>query len=90
MRFAGKWLDMISSLLPVYAMQIDDGDCSDAASSLNLFLAAAAHDAELTEETGVDTAWLAPLHDLLRRAAEAGHGEHSISALTEVLRKPEQ
>lgn len=89
-RFAGKWLDMINSLLPVYAKQIDDGDYTDAAASVNLFLAGAAHDAELTEETGVDTAWLAPLHDLLRRAAEAGHGEHSISALTEVLRKPER
>jgi hypothetical protein len=55
---------------------------------VNLLLAAAAHDEDLTKETDVDTAWLAPLHDLLRRAAEAGHGEHSISALTEVLRKP--
>ncbi|MFB4262739.1 NAD(P)-dependent oxidoreductase [Nonomuraea sp. GTA35] len=87
-RFAGKWLEMIKSLLPVYAREIDGGDYTDAASSVNLFLAGAAHDAELGEETNVDTAWLAPLHDLLRRAAEAGHGDHSISALTEVLRKP--
>ncbi|MEW1838411.1 hypothetical protein AB0392_10695 [Nonomuraea angiospora] len=42
---------------------------------------------DLARETNVDTAWLAPLHDLVRRAAEAGHGDHSISALTEVLRK---
>ncbi|MER7000563.1 NAD(P)-binding domain-containing protein [Streptomyces sp. NPDC000410] len=89
-RFAGKWLDMIKSLLPVYAAEIDSGDYTDAASSVNLFLAGAAHDEDLAEETNVDTAWLAPLNDLVRRAAEAGHGEHSISALTEVLRKPEQ
>ncbi|MFH8499686.1 NAD(P)-dependent oxidoreductase [Streptomyces coeruleorubidus] len=86
-RFAGKWLDMIKALLPVYAAEIDSGDYSDAASSVNLFLAAAVHDDDLAEETNVDTAWLAPLHDLVRRAAEAGHGEHSVSALTEVLRK---
>ncbi|MDG9714385.1 NAD(P)-dependent oxidoreductase [Streptomyces sp. DH10] len=86
-RFAGKWLDMIKALLPVYAAEIDSGDYSDAASSVNLFLAAAAHDDDLAEETNVDTAWLAPLHDLVRRAAEAGHGERSVSALTEVLRK---
>ncbi|WP_371583234.1 NAD(P)-dependent oxidoreductase [Streptomyces sp. NBC_01314] len=89
-RFAGKWLDMIKSLLPVYAMEIDGGDYTDAASSVNLFLAGAAHDMELAEETNVDVAWLAPLHDLVERAAAAGHGDHSISALTEVLRKPAQ
>ncbi|MBH5333559.1 NAD(P)-dependent oxidoreductase [Streptomyces pactum] len=87
-RFAGKWLDMIKSLLPVYAREIDSGDYTDAASSVNLFLAGAAHDADLAEETGVDVSWLAPLHDLVRRAAEAGHGDHSISALTEILREP--
>lgn len=87
-RFAGKWLDMIKTLLPVYATEIDSGDYTDAASSVNLFLAGAAQDRELAEETGVDVAWLAPLHRLVERAAAAGHGDHSISALTEVLRKP--
>ncbi|WP_199850391.1 imine reductase family protein [Streptomyces sp. CMB-StM0423] len=85
-RFSEKWLDMIKSLLPVYAREIDSGDYSDAASSVGLFVAGAAHDEELTKETNVDTTWLAPLHDLVERAAAAGHAEHSISALTEVLR----
>ncbi|MEU7072130.1 NAD(P)-binding domain-containing protein [Streptomyces narbonensis] len=84
--FAGKWLDMIKSLLPVYAEEIDSGDYTDAASSVNLFLAGAAHDEELAVETHVDTSWIAPLNALLERAVEAGHGEHSIAALTEVLR----
>jgi 3-hydroxyisobutyrate dehydrogenase-like beta-hydroxyacid dehydrogenase len=87
-RFAGKWLDMIKELLPVYAREIDSGDYSDAASAVRLFAEAAAQDAELTEETNVDTTWLAPLHDLVRRAVEAGHGDHSVSALTEMLRQP--
>ncbi|MEV4179126.1 hypothetical protein [Nonomuraea sp. NPDC049709] len=52
------------------------------------FLAGAAHDEDLAKETNVDTVWLAPLHGLVRRAAEAGHGDHSVAALTEVLRKP--
>ncbi|MGI5170100.1 NAD(P)-dependent oxidoreductase [Spirillospora sp. CA-253888] len=89
-RFSGKWLDMIKSLLPVYAEEIDRGDYGDAASSVNLFLAGAAHDEDLGREANVETAWLAPLHDLVKRAAEAGHGEHSISALVEVLKKPEE
>ncbi|MFF5252872.1 NAD(P)-dependent oxidoreductase [Streptomyces leeuwenhoekii] len=87
-RFAQKWLDMIKSLLPVYAEEIDSGDYTDATSSVNLFLAGLAHDMELTEEADVDTAWLAPLHGLVERAVVAGHGDHSISALTEVLRMP--
>lgn len=87
-RFTGKWLDMIKSLLPVYAEEIDGGDYTGAAASVNLFLAGAAHDEDLAEEANVDTAWLAPLHDLLRRSAEAGYGDQSVSALTEVLRKP--
>ncbi|WP_055602421.1 NAD(P)-dependent oxidoreductase [Streptomyces aureus] len=85
-RFAGKWLDMIKSLLPGYAKEIDSGDYTDAASSVDLFLAGAAHDKALGEETNVDTTWIDPLNDLLRRAVDAGHGSHSISALTEVLR----
>ncbi|GAA1906196.1 NAD(P)-binding domain-containing protein [Streptomyces sodiiphilus] len=88
-RFAGKWLDMIKSLLPVYAEEIDSRDYTDAGSSVNLFLAGADHDRDLAEETNVDTSWLAPLHDLVQRAVEAGHGDHSVSALTELLRKPE-
>jgi 3-hydroxyisobutyrate dehydrogenase-like beta-hydroxyacid dehydrogenase len=86
--FAGKWLDMIASLLPVYAREIDSGDYSDAASSVKLFHAFADQDMELGEEAHLDVAWQAPLHDLVRRAVEAGHGDHSISALTEVLARP--
>ncbi|MER6916652.1 NAD(P)-binding domain-containing protein [Streptomyces sp. NPDC000594] len=85
--FSERWLDMIKSLLPVYAAEIDSGDYSDGASSVNLFHAGATHDAELTRETGVDTAWLSPLNDLVDRAVLAGHGEHSVAALTEMLRK---
>ncbi|WP_329028332.1 NAD(P)-dependent oxidoreductase [Streptomyces sp. NBC_00690] len=89
-RFTIKWFEMINSVLPVFAQEIDSGDYSKPASSVNLFLAGAAHDEELGKESNIDVAWHAPLHDLLKRAVEAGHGDHSISALVEVLRKPEQ
>ncbi|MGN9844396.1 NAD(P)-dependent oxidoreductase [Nonomuraea sp. H19] len=89
-RFTVKWLEMIAALLPEYAREIDSGDYSQPQSSVNLFLEGAAYDAELGREANVDVAWQEPLHDLVRRAVEAGHGEHSISALTEVLRKPER
>ncbi|MFF2774288.1 NAD(P)-dependent oxidoreductase [Streptomyces sp. NPDC058052] len=86
--FTGRLLDMTKELLPVLADEIDRGDYGAGESSVNLFLAGTAHDAELEKETGVDSGWLAPMHDLVRRAAEAGHGEDSIAALTELLRKP--
>jgi 3-hydroxyisobutyrate dehydrogenase-like beta-hydroxyacid dehydrogenase len=86
--YAVKWFEMINSVLPVFAREIDSGDYGDPMSSVNLFMAGAASDAEFGAEANVDTSWSAPLHHLVERAAEAGHGEHSIAALTEVLRKP--
>jgi 3-hydroxyisobutyrate dehydrogenase-like beta-hydroxyacid dehydrogenase len=86
--FAVKWLDMIGSILPTFAREIDTGDYTDAQSSVGLFLAGAAWEEEFGREAGVDVSWSAPLYDLVRRAAEAGHADHSISAITEVLRLP--
>lgn len=43
---------------------------------------------ELGREANLDTEWLKPFHDLVKRAVEAGAGFLSISALTEVLRNP--
>jgi 3-hydroxyisobutyrate dehydrogenase-like beta-hydroxyacid dehydrogenase len=87
-RFSVKWFEMIGSVLPVFAREIDSGDYSEPGSSVNLFLAGAPHDEEFGREAGLDVAWHKPFHELLRRAAGAGHGDHSISALTEVLKAP--
>jgi 3-hydroxyisobutyrate dehydrogenase-like beta-hydroxyacid dehydrogenase len=89
-RFTVKWFEMINSVLPTFAAEIDSGDYSKPASSVNLFLAGVAYDEELGKEANIDVAWHAPLHDLLKRAVAAGHGDHSISALVEVLKKTEQ
>jgi 3-hydroxyisobutyrate dehydrogenase-like beta-hydroxyacid dehydrogenase len=86
-RYTTKWFEMINSVLPVFADEIDRGDYSKPASSVNLFLAGAAHDAELGKEANLDVEWHKPFQDLLKRAVEAGHGDHSIAALTEVLKK---
>lgn len=88
LQFSIKWLEMITSLLPILAEEIDSGDYTKPVSTVNTFVAGAAHDEELAKESKVDVDWHAPLHDLLKRAVEAGHGEHSISALTEVLKIP--
>jgi 3-hydroxyisobutyrate dehydrogenase-like beta-hydroxyacid dehydrogenase len=86
--YAVRWLEMIGSLLPTFAREIDARDYTDAQSSVAVFLAGARYEEEFGREAGVDVSWSAPLHELVRRAAEAGHAEHSISALTEVLRRP--
>ncbi|GAB2889019.1 NAD(P)-dependent oxidoreductase [Streptomyces mayteni] len=86
-RFSTKWFEMINSVLPTFAEEIDSGEYNKPASSVNLFLAGAVYDEELGREANLDTEWHKPFHDLLKRAADAGHGDHSISALTEVLKK---
>ncbi|WP_410604183.1 NAD(P)-dependent oxidoreductase [Amycolatopsis sp. lyj-90] len=82
--YATKWFEMIISVLPMYTKEIDSGDYSAPAASVDIFHAGAATDLELAEE-GVDVGWQLPLHDLVRRAAEAGHGDRSIAVLTELL-----
>jgi 3-hydroxyisobutyrate dehydrogenase-like beta-hydroxyacid dehydrogenase len=85
--FAVKWLEMIGSLLPAFAREIDTRDYSDGRSSVGLFLASESWDLEFGREADVDVSWAAPLHELVRRAADAGYTDHSVSALTEVLRR---
>jgi 3-hydroxyisobutyrate dehydrogenase-like beta-hydroxyacid dehydrogenase len=82
--YATKWFEMIISVLPMYTKEIDSGDYSGPAASVDIFHAGAAHDLELAAE-GVDVDWQLPMHDLVRRAAEAGHGDRSIAVLTELL-----
>lgn len=80
-----KWLQMIESLLPVLAGEIDDKDYTRLGSSVELFHAVVADDEQLGAETGVDLSWHAPMHELLRRAVAGGRGAQSITALIELL-----
>ncbi|RDI42932.1 NAD(P)-dependent oxidoreductase [Nocardia mexicana] len=83
-----KWLQMIESILPVLADEIDTVDYTKLGSSVNLFHAAIDDEAEIGAETAIDMSWHAPMHDLLRRAVAEGYGEQSITSLIELLRKP--
>ncbi|WKG10262.1 NAD(P)-binding domain-containing protein [Nocardia sp. PE-7] len=84
--YSVKWLQMIESLLPVLAGEIDDEDYTRLGSSVELFHTAAADEARLGAETGVDVSWHAPMHELLSRAVAAGHGAQSITAVIEQLK----
>ncbi|MFI1013201.1 NAD(P)-dependent oxidoreductase [Streptomyces sp. NPDC020965] len=88
--YTTKWLEMIISVLPGFAAEIDSGDYSQPGSTVGIFHEALADEAQLGVEGNIDVSWQEPLHDLVRRAVDAGHRDHSISALIEVLRKPEQ
>ncbi|MCF3120015.1 NAD(P)-dependent oxidoreductase [Streptomyces arenae] len=87
-RYEVKWLEMIASILPTLAEEIDSGDYTRPASTVGVFDDGAAYDQEIAEEGGIDVSWLAPMNDLVRRAVAEGHREHSVSALVEMLRKP--
>ncbi|MGK5554093.1 NAD(P)-dependent oxidoreductase [Actinomadura kijaniata] len=87
-RFEARWLEMIAAELPALADEIDRGDYTRPRSTVGLFLAAVRGEEEFGREANVDTSWSRPLHDLLERAAAAGHRDHSIAALVEVLRRP--
>lgn len=87
---AGQWLDMIKSILPTFADQIDRRDYREASSSIDLFLSAEKAEDDLARETGVDVSWQKPAWDRLRLAAAQGYGDQEISAVTEILRgKPQ-
>ncbi len=85
-----EWPEMTGSVLPALAEEIDTGDYTDPASSVGVFHDGIGHDEEMGEEVGIDTSWLAPMNDLVRRAVAEGHRDHSTSSLTELLRKPER
>ena len=87
-RYAVKWLEMIASVLPAMAAEIDAGDFSEPASSLGLFAEGVPQDVAAAREAGLDVAWQLPMLDLLRRGVGAGYGDQSVSALVEVLRTP--
>ncbi|WP_150251533.1 NAD(P)-dependent oxidoreductase [Nocardiopsis deserti] len=87
-RYSGKWLEMIASVLPHFAREIDSGDYTDPISTVGTFHEGIAHDREMAEEGVVDTSWRAPMDDLLERAVAEGRRDQSVAALYELLRKP--
>ncbi|MFD5697568.1 NAD(P)-dependent oxidoreductase [Streptomyces lasiicapitis] len=86
--YTAKWLEMIISVLPHLAAEIDRGAYDDPQSSIGIFHAGIAGDTEVAADAGLDVSWHAPMHELLRRAVAEGRAEQSIAALVEVLRKP--
>ncbi|MCM6778875.1 NAD(P)-binding domain-containing protein [Nocardia sp. CDC159] len=72
-----KWLQMIESLLPIIAEEIDTRDYTRLGSSVALFETAIGADERLGRESGIDVSWHAPMHDLLRRAVAEGRGSRA-------------
>ncbi|MEU4575830.1 NAD(P)-dependent oxidoreductase [Nonomuraea sp. ATR24] len=84
--YSVKWLEMIGSVLPELAREIDSGDYGEPASAIGLFHAGLDEERSLGDEARVDVSWQAPMHDLIERAVAQGRGDQSISALIELLR----
>ncbi|MGP4052590.1 NAD(P)-dependent oxidoreductase [Streptomyces sp. 2A115] len=85
-----KWLEMIQSTLPLLAEEIDSGDYTKPFATVGTFYEGTRSDAQVGAEAKIDVRWHKPMVDLLERAIAEGHRDHSISALIEVIRKPEQ
>ncbi|WP_157555377.1 NAD(P)-dependent oxidoreductase [Nocardia crassostreae] len=86
--YSVKWLQMIESLLPLLAEEIDTADYTRLGSSVGVFYEGIANETAGGADAGVDLSWHEPMNDLLRRAMDAGYGDHSITALIELLRRP--
>ncbi|XKK39341.1 hypothetical protein HFP72_34540 [Nocardiopsis sp. ARC36] len=87
-RYSVKWLEMIASVLPRLADEIDRGDYTDPFSTVGTFHEGIAHDRETAADGPVDTAWREPMNGLLERAVAEGLRDQSVAALYELLRKP--
>ncbi|MEU0493111.1 NAD(P)-binding domain-containing protein [Nocardiopsis sp. NPDC006139] len=87
--YSVRWLEMIASVLPLFAREIDSGDYSDPVSTVATFHAGIPEAAHAAREAGVDTAWREAMDELLERAVAQGLGDRSIAALYELLRRPE-
>ncbi len=86
-RFSVKWLEMIAAQLPRVAAEIDSGDYTDPTSTVGLFEAGIEQDLSVASEFGLDVSWQLGMHEVIRRAVDLGHRDHSMSAMIEALRK---
>lgn len=83
--YSVKWLQMIESILPVIAEEIDHRDYTRLGASVEVFHHAIDQDRQIGAESGVDMSWHEPMHELLRRAVAEGRDKQSVTALIELL-----
>ncbi|MBF6411692.1 imine reductase family protein [Nocardia cyriacigeorgica] len=83
--YSVKWLQMIESILPVIAEEIDRRDYTHLGASVEVFHHAIDQDRQIGAESGVDMSWHEPMHELLRRAVAEGRDKQSVTALIELL-----
>lgn len=87
-KLLGPWMAAMMGELPGYAQKIDSGRHGvDVVSNLGMQSVALANILAATREQGVATDLLAPMLELFRRRAEAGHGEEDISGIVELIRR---
>lgn len=86
--YSVRWLEMIASVLPRMAQEIDSGDYSDPVSTVGTFHVGIPEARAAAREAEVDTAWREAMDDLLERAVARGMGDRSIAALYELIAGP--
>lgn len=83
-----KGISTITSWLPAYARQVDEGAYPVLDATLDTQMVAMGHVVHESEALGVDAALPRSVLALAERAAAAGHGGHSYAAVVEQFTRP--
>ncbi len=84
----GGFMTTLGAQAQAVARRAAEGDYRETQAALRTWARALEHAAETTREAGASDEVARFISGLFRRAVEAGHGDHDIAALIEVLRKP--
>ncbi|SDF64897.1 3-hydroxyisobutyrate dehydrogenase [Lentzea fradiae] len=83
----GDWLAEVGAMLPEMGQEVRRNDYETDVSAVDINVAGLRMLTEASREQGLDTALPQALHGLFLRAQQAGHGQHSVASVIEVIRK---
>ncbi|KAL6229889.1 hypothetical protein BDW75DRAFT_224083 [Aspergillus navahoensis] len=79
------WLAAMTHYLGILAKQIDDGDYATKGSNMAMQVAGIENIIAASEEVGVTSAFILPIHRLMKRAVKDGYAAADVSAVIEFM-----
>ncbi|KAL4906194.1 hypothetical protein BDW74DRAFT_177215 [Aspergillus multicolor] len=79
------WLSAMTQYLSALAKQIDSGDYTTKGSNIGMQVTAVENIVTASEDVGVTAAFIRPIHELIKRAAQEGFGGADVSAIVEFM-----
>lgn len=86
--FAIRWLSTVTKIMPEFASQVDDRHYPGDESALGMQAAAMDHLIHVSRSRGISGDLISVIKNLSEQAIAAGYGDHSLTSLMEVIRKP--